>query len=99
MLRNAEANGESLCSVEKGVLLGTGVTFRMFFRKERSPRRFRVAALYGRLRNEHDPIFDGCHVYAVLSMKAFWVTLGYYYFLEEGTAQQGAEGDAGVPCA
>ncbi|MHC4545494.1 MAG: hypothetical protein ACYSYL_13400 [Planctomycetota bacterium] len=88
MLREAESQGESLCSVEKGYLFGTGASFRMFFRKEKPSRIFRVVVFYGRLRDENDPIFEGCRMYAVLTMKLCWITLGYYYFLEENTAQR-----------
>lgn len=91
MLRAAEANGENLCSVEKDYLLGCGVTFRMFFKKELPLRRFRVMALVGKLRDERDPVFAGCRVHAVLSMKALWVTRGYYYYLEE-VAAAGTDG-------
>jgi hypothetical protein len=97
MLRDAEANGEGLCGVEKGFFLGTGVTFRMFFRKERSPRHFRIVPLHGRLRDERDPIFDGRPVFSVLSMKALGITTGYFYFLEEGNAQPSDGVDAATP--
>ena len=83
MLRNAEANGESLCSVEKGYSLGTGVSFRMFFRKKPCPHSYTVVALYGRLRDEADPIFNGQNIYSILSMKLLWFTVGYYYFLSK----------------
>src|SRR5947207_11794912 len=84
LLHEAEVRGEALCSVEKGYILGTGVTFRMFFTKG-AARKIRVVMLWGGLRDDDDDTFTGQRINAVLSMKLLWITLGYYYFLEDAT--------------
>lgn len=83
MLSKAKANGEVLCCVEKDFLIGTGITFRMFFNKGNPTSDIQVKPIYGKLRDENDPQFENKTIVAVTSMKAFWFPLGYYYFFTD----------------
>lgn len=82
MLQEAKADGEILISVEKDHLLGAGVTFRMFFDQSNDPGTYRIFACFGKLKKSDDPIFSIGKVIAILAMKIQWITIGYYYFVE-----------------
>ena len=88
LLREAAARGERLCSVEKDYVLGTGITFRMFFTNGGRAPAIRVVLVWGSLKEANDRAFEGQQVRAVVSAKCLWIPLGYYYFLEDPIANE-----------
>jgi hypothetical protein len=82
VVQEQSALGHSLRSLSKGFLLGTGVSLRFEFDDTPATMEQRLTYLYGRRREESDAVFHGWRVSTVLPMRAFWITIGYFYVLQ-----------------
>lgn len=82
VVQEQAALGRSLRSLTKGFLLGSGVSLRFEFADTPATVEQRLTYFYGRRREESDAVFQGWRVSAVLPMRAFWITIGYFYLLQ-----------------
>jgi hypothetical protein len=82
IVREHLSRGLSLCRVDKGYFLGNGITLRFEFSEQSEQADYKMVHYYGRRRRpDADEAFRGWTVFAVLPMRAWWVTIGYFYVL------------------
>jgi hypothetical protein len=81
VLREHVSRGMSLRRVDKGYFLGNGITLRLEFDDVPDSADFRMVHFYGRRRPDTYEAFAGWSVFAVLPMRAWWMTIGYFYVL------------------
>jgi hypothetical protein len=95
------SRGLSLQRVDKGYFLGSGITLRLEFDDVPDPADYRMVHFYGRRRPDSDEAFRGWSIFTVLPMRAFWLTIGYFYVLRRarqvGSPNQTLQPTAAAP--
>jgi hypothetical protein len=82
VVQEQAALGRSLRSLGKGYLLGSGVSLWFDFADTPATAEQKLTYFYGGRREESDAVFHGWRVSTVLPMRAFWITIGYFYVLQ-----------------
>jgi len=81
IVREQHSQGRRLRSVGKGHFLGTGVSLKFEFVDAPADSEHQLTYFLGPRRDNSDGMFQGWQVFAVLPMRLFWITIGYFYVL------------------